>query len=395
MSRLRSLIKALAATLVAGALLAGPASAGTPPRTDPTPSPAPSGSGAATFGIQPATQTARDKTRDFFTYQATPGAQKTDYIAVSNYSTSPLKLRIYATDAYNTADGGFTVLPLATKPRDVGLWVSFPTTVVTLQAKSSQILPFTLKVPNDAKPGDHVGGIMLSLTTQAADSKGGQIEVESRVGTRLQVRVPGALKAQLAVSHVSVTYHGSSIPFGSGSLTVSYTVENTGNVRLSGTQKVHVSSLFGGSQPSLPIADVKELLPGDQERVTATVKSVLPSFSSTAHVSVVPTPVVGDIDPVLAAVDEDSSVATVPWSTILLVLLLGGIGGVWVWRRRVRARRAAAAKAKKGAAAKKATPAKKTEPVKKAEPAEKTAVSASAGASAGASAAGSGKAEDE
>ena len=55
MSRLRTLIKALAATLVAGALLAGPASAGTPPRTDPTPTPAPSGSGAATFGIQPAT----------------------------------------------------------------------------------------------------------------------------------------------------------------------------------------------------------------------------------------------------------------------------------------------------------------------------------------------------
>ena len=391
MSRLRSLIKALAATLVAGALLAGPASAGTPPRTDPTPSPAPSGSGAATFGIQPATQTARDKTRDFFTYQATPGAQKTDYIAVSNYSTSPLKLRIYATDAYNTADGGFTVLPLATRPRDVGLWVSFPTTVVTLQAKSSQILPFMLKVPNDAKPGDHVGGIMLSLTTQAADSKGGQIEVESRVGTRLQVRVPGALKAQLAVSHVSVTYHGSSIPFGSGSVTVSYTVENTGNVRLSGTQKVHVSSLFGGSQPSLPIADVKELLPGDQERVTATVKSVLPSFSSTAHISVVPTPVVGDIDPVLAAVDENSSVATVPWSTLLLVLLLAGIGGVWVWRRRVRARRVAAAKAKKAA------PAKKAEPAKKTESAKKTAVSASAGASvsAAASAAGSGKAEDE
>jgi hypothetical protein len=275
----------------------------------------------------------------------------------------------------------------------VGLWVSFPTTVVTLQAKSSQILPFTLKVPNDAKPGDHVGGIMLSLTTQAADAKGGQIEVESRVGTRLQVRVPGALKAQLAVSHVSVSYHGSSIPFGSGSVTVSYTVENTGNVRLSGTQKVHVSSLFGGSQPSLPIADVKELLPGDQERVTATVKSVLPSFSSTAHISVVPTPVVGDIDPVLAAVNENSSVSTIPWSTILLVLLLGGIAGVWVWRRRGRAKRAAAAKAKKGAAAKKAAPAKK------AEPAKKTAVPASAGASAsasaGASAAGSGKAEDE
>ncbi|MEY9888231.1 hypothetical protein ABIA31_001871 [Catenulispora sp. MAP5-51] len=379
MPRLRSLIKALAATAMAAALLASPASAGTPPRTDPAPAPA---SGAATFGIQPATATARDKSRDSFTYQATPGAQKTDYVAVSNYSTSPLKLRIYATDAYNTADGGFTVLPLATKPQDVGLWVSFPTTVVTLAAKSSQILPFTLKVPADAKPGDHVGGIMLSLTTQAADGKGGQIAVESRVGTRLQVRVPGTLKAQLTVSHVSVSYHGSSIPFGSGSVTVSYTVANTGNVRLAGAQKVHVSSLFGGSRPSLPIADVKELLPGDQERVTATVKSVLPSFTSTAHISVVPTAVTGDIDPVLAAVDQDASVATIPWSTILLVLVLGGIAGVWVWRRRVRARaqRAkAAAKTKQGSKSAKTgtTAAKKTAAAKEATPA-KAAVGSSA-----------------
>ncbi|ACU69403.1 protein of unknown function DUF916 cell surface putative [Catenulispora acidiphila DSM 44928] len=384
MPRLRSLIKVLAATAVAGVLLTSPASAGTPPRTDPAPAPAPT-AGAATFGIQPATATARDKTRDSFTYQATPGAKKTDYVAVSNYSTSPLTLRIYATDAYNTADGGFTVLPLATKPRDVGLWVSFPTTGVTLAAKSSKILPFTLTVPADAKPGDHVGGIMLSLTTQAADAKGGQIAVESRVGTRLQVRVPGTLKAQLTVSHISTSYHASSNPFGGGTMTVSYTVANTGNVRLSGTQKVHVTSLFGGSKPSLPLANVKELLPGDQERVTATVKSVLPSFSSTAHISVVPTPVVGDIDPVLAAVDESASVATIPWPMILLLLALGAFGGVWVWRRRVRVRvrKQQAAKAKAKAA--------------KTAPAKKTAVPATAAATATAGAASkaeSGKAED-
>lgn len=392
MPRLRSLIKALAATAVAGALLTSPvltspASAGTAPRTDPAP--APSG-GAATFGIQPATATARDKSRDSFTYQATPGAKKTDYVAVSNYSTSPLKLRIYATDAYNTADGGFTVLPLDTKARDVGLWVSFAATTVTLPAKSSQILPFTLQVPASARPGDHVGGIMLSLTTQASDGKGGQIAVESRVGTRLQVRVPGALKPQLTVTQVRATYHGSANPFGSGSVTVSYTVQNTGNVRMSATQSIHVSSLIGGSRPSLPITDVKELLPGDQEQVTATVKGVLPSFTSTVRVSVVPKPVPGDVDPVMAAMDESFSLTTIPWTMILLVLMLGALGGVWVWQRRARKRRGATPKPGTPAA-KKAAAAKKTAPAKTAAP-KKTAVSAAA-PSAGSST-GSGKAEN-
>jgi hypothetical protein len=331
MARLRSLLTVLVAVAMTGTVLTGSASALAGPGLSQDSG---TSSHTATFGIQPATAKGVDN-RDSFAYEATGGAIKTDYVAITNYSTAPLQLHLYATDAYNTADGGFTVLPSTTKPRDIGLWVSFGENFLTVPAKTTDILPFILRVPENATPGDHTGGIMVSLTTIAAGAKGSQIAVESRVGARLAVRVPGALHAQLTVTNVSVDYHNTINPFGDGSATVSYIVNNTGNVRLAGTQAVRVTSLFGGSELSAPIAAVKELLPGNSMRVVTQVSGVLPSFTSTVRITVVPVAFPGDLDPAFSSVERTATMLTIPWPLIILLLLLAA-GVFLLWRRRRR-----------------------------------------------------------
>jgi len=339
MARLRSLFTLLVAVAMTAALCTGPAWAA--PQATPTapaasqqgtsPSADGTSSGNATFGIQPATAKGVDN-RDSFSYEATGGAIKTDYVAITNYSITPLTLHVYATDAYNTADGGFTVLPSTTKPTDIGLWITLAQTFITIPAKSTAIMPFTLHVPLNASPGDHTGGIIVSLTTMTHDTKGNQVAVESRVGTRIAVRVPGALRAQLAVSDVSADYHGTLNPFGDGSATVNYVVTNTGNVRLTGTQAVRLTSLFGGSEVSGPIADIKELLPGDSMRVTTQVNGVEPSFTATVRITVDPAAYPGDIDPAFSSVEQTGTMIAIPWSLIILVLLLAGLLYL-AWRR--------------------------------------------------------------
>jgi Bacterial protein of unknown function (DUF916) len=317
MARFRSLLVLLAAVAMIGTFLTGAASA--------------AGSGTATFGIQPATAKGVDN-RDSFAYEATGGSAKVDYVAIANYSAAPLQLHVYATDAYNTADGGFTVLPSTTKPTDIGLWITFNQEFITIPAKSTAIMPFTLKVPADAAPGDHIGGIMVSLTTMTYDAKGNQIAIESRVGSRVEVRVPGALHSQLTVSHISVVYHNTLNPFGDGSATVSYLVTNSGNIRLTGTQSVRVTSLFGGSVPSASIAPIKELLPGNSMRVTTQVHGVLPSFTSTVRITVAPGAYTGDIDPKLSSIEQTATMLTIPWPLILLLLLIAAAAFLF-WRR--------------------------------------------------------------
>ena len=344
MARLRTLLTLLAAVFMVGTLLGGPAWAATPSdgpttTTGSNSGPSPEGlgatSGTATFGIQPAKAKTVDG-RAGFSYAATAGAVVHDYVAVSNYSKTALSLHVYATDAYNTATGGYTLLPSTQKATDSGLWITLDETFVTLPSKTTAIIPFTLRVPKDASPGDHAGGIVASLTTMTHDAKGNQIAVESRVGTRVAVRVSGKLTFQLSVTKVSAVYHQSINPFGSGSATVSYVVTNTGDVRLIGTQAVTITSLFGGSEQSLPIPAIKELLPHDSMEVTTQVYNVTPSFAGTARVTVTPEPFPGDIDPPFTeaggSATATAGLVAIPWPLIVLILIVLA-AALFGWRR--------------------------------------------------------------
>lgn len=341
MARLRTLLAGLAAVAVAStAFLTVPAAADTGGSAG---TPGASGSGAAgsgpaasnaTFGIQPATAKGPDN-RDGFTYEATPGAQKVDYVAITNYTGAPVSLHIYATDAYNSQDGGFTVLPSTVKPRDIGLWITLPKQFLTIPAKTTEVMPFSFKVPPNASVGDHAGGIMAALTTMAYDAKGNQVAIESRVGSRVALRVPGPLRGAVTITAVSVDFHDPLNPFGTGYATVAYTVNNTGNIRLTGTQSVAVSSLFGGSKQSPRIADIKELLPGDSMRVTTRIDGVLPSLTGTVRITVGPAAYSTDLDPKISSVSQTATMIAMPWSFLALLVLLGA-GAYLIWRRRRR-----------------------------------------------------------
>jgi hypothetical protein len=350
MARLRTLLLGLAAAAVLGAVLAGPAAASTDTATPaassaasaPAKAPAASAPGAlaartATFGIQTATAKGID-TRDSFSYEATGGSAVTDYVAITNYTAASLVLHVYATDAYNTASGGYAVLPSTVKPKDLGLWISFGRQFITVPAKTTVIMPFTLRVPAGATPGDHSGGIMVALNTIAFDAKGNQIAIESRVGTRVSLRVPGALRPRVAVHLVSVHYGDPLNPVGTGSATVTYTVSNVGNVRVAGNQAVRITSLVGGAEQSAPIAPIAQLLPGDSMEVTTRVNGILPSFVSTLRITVAPMPVAGDLDPEFDSAELTQTIRTIPWSVIILVLLLAAAAFL-LWRRLRRSER--------------------------------------------------------
>jgi hypothetical protein len=329
------IIKALL-TLALGTLLILPgalpaaASGPTAPNTT-TPNPP---AGTATFGVQPVTGGKPD-TRGQLTYSATPGAKITDHVAVRNYSAEPLQLHVYANDAFNTIDGGFGIQAASVPPTDLGAWVHLngPTFVV-VPGRSMVIVPITIAIPVNATPGDHAGGVMAGLNRIATDAKGNRVNVEERVGTRVYIRVPGKLSAALALTNVRTTYHNSLNPIGSGSATVTYTVRNTGNVRLAGVQNVSVSSFIGGSRRAVGLKDIKELLPGQQITLSATVGGVLPSFVTTGRVTIDPSALPGDIDPKASSVSGSASAASVPWALLVVIVLLGGLTFEFLRRRR-------------------------------------------------------------
>jgi hypothetical protein len=329
------------------AMLAAPAMA-----TPGTPSPSPSASapshasspttapaaGSITWAVQPSSAQGPDR-RSTFTYnELKPGTVVHDYVAVTNYSKMAVTFQLYATDAFETTTGSLDLLTAANKPTDVGTWVTLLKNSIRLQPSERANIPFSLVIPANATPGDHTGGIIAAVNLATTDKTGARVIVDRRLATPLYVRVTGALKPSVAVESVSTGgFHGSINPFGGGNTSISYTIKNTGNVRLNAAQVVSVSGLFGIPLATRHPKQMTDLLPGASVRVVQSIGGVFPLGPITVHVKLTPTEVNGFPTTGVSLHPDSRSVSmwATPWPQLLVLLLLAAaIYGFIRWRRR-------------------------------------------------------------
>lgn len=352
--------------VLAAALLAGPAAVAAPGSPSGSPAPSPTAtSGAAdqsspgsqaqdpssddsahaTFGIGPAHDVPASQTLDgrpYLNYLATPGATVLDSVAVLNLADEPVTLRVYPTDAEQGEDGAFGLLPEGDKPADAGSWIKLKlpkSGKVTVPARQGNtygrvLVPVQVRIPQDATPGDHVGGIIASLQAVSTDKKGTRIRLDQRIGLRTYFRIAGPLKPKLAIENLRASYHAKRDPRGRGTVTASYTVHNTGNVRMNASQIVRLDRTFGSVITRYP-ASLNDILPGSRVRVTTRLDGVVGLGKLTATATIFPTPTDPTVPSTRGFVQKKVTFWAVSWwllgaIALLLLLLLGG--GFWWWR---------------------------------------------------------------
>ncbi|MBQ0825273.1 WxL protein peptidoglycan domain-containing protein [Streptomyces tagetis] len=300
-----------------------------------TTSPPPAEKNQITWGAAPA-DTPVGKGRSRFTYDLAPGSRVTDAIAVVNRSDTTIRLRVYASDAFTTPSGGIDLLSGDRKPSDVGSWIRMKSTTLTLKSQQTEVVPFTLTVPADATPGDHSGGVVTSLITEA---QGTTVRLDRRLGSRVHLRVTGPLSPSLKVSDLHASYDGTLNPAGSGSLRLTYTVTNTGNVRLKARQLIRTKGLFGLIGQDARIADLPEILPGNSLTRTVTVTGVWPTVRLDADVIL--TPAAPDDQPVPRAGQASAgrSLWAWPWGQLITLAVLAAAAGAYALLRRRRRRK--------------------------------------------------------
>ncbi|MFN8028505.1 MAG: DUF916 domain-containing protein [Acidimicrobiia bacterium] len=337
------MLPALVVAALLGPLAAAPAqAAGSSPSPSPSPSTSasrPAGTGNVTFGIGPSTKRKIDR-RAGFTILTPAGGVLRDEVAVVNLTSSPLTLNLYAADAVNGADGTLGLQPASAPLADASAWVRFGAPgdkgYVVVPPRGAVYVPFTVTVPKTAFVGDHLAGIVASTvsTGQAPGERGTDVTFEQRIGVRLGVRVAGVLEPRLVVENVSATYSGTLNPVGRGTAVVTYTVRNTGNVRLGGRQSVVVSGLVGPTAASAPLPDVPLLLPGGSATVSVPVDDVLPLGLMTATVTVDALAPVSDANPPSAQAVGTATFWAVPWILLAILLLLALGLALWLRARR-------------------------------------------------------------
>jgi hypothetical protein len=340
-------------TAIAATTAPKPSASSSP--NSPTPSPSSTGKPATpdvTFGIGP-TASVDANQRPYFSFGVTPGAQASDHVTLVNYSTTALSLSVYTVLANNGGDSGAIGFALATEtPTDAASWLTVGAArpvAVTVPGRSNgasppgQVtLPVQLKVPLNAQPGDHVAGIVAALNAASTSATGEHVNLEQRVVTRVYIRVSGPLKPNLEIVNLHASYHEKGYTLAPGSVLVTYTVRNAGNIRVAATQAVAVSGLFGGSKKVVP-ANIAQLLPGGEVKVAAVVAGVLPTVLIRPHVTVTPTAFPGDADPALKKLSAGAWTLAIPWGVLAIVALI--LTALWWRRRRTRPRLASVTQA--------------------------------------------------
>ncbi|MBW0254856.1 DUF916 domain-containing protein [Cellulomonas sp. PS-H5] len=300
-----------------------------------------------TWALEPATPEGPDG-RVSYRHTLDPGAEVTEHVALTNFSEQPVVFEVYAGDGVLTSDGQFDLPPAGTAPAGAGSWVAMgdpggalvePGTVQHLEVVGggTVTLPFVVRVPADATPGDHPAGIVAAVATSTADGVG----VDSRVGARLHLRVTGDVVTALAVPEVTAAYVPSWNPFSAGTLRLEFPIANAGNVRLGGTVVTRVAGPFGLAEGGTEGPDPREVLPGASVPVTAEIPA-WPLGRLAGEVTVTPVGVGADAHTGASVlIQVPFSAWALPWSQAAVVVLVAAavVAAVLLHRRRADAAR--------------------------------------------------------
>ena len=281
------------------------------------------------FSIAPATTPGAQAPRAYFDYDVSPGQVIDDKVSIINRTDTNLNLNVYAADAYNVPlDGSFALHLLNEKRTDVGLWTTLPIQNLNVPAHSQSTFPFSVHIPANARPGDHAGGIVAVNTAQSVQQQGSaRVAVNKAVGSRMYLRVKGTLHAALDVTNLHVntsTWSAWPLQGGKGAR-ITYTLVNSGNVRLDGTATLSVKDVWGRTVKSYAPKKLTSVLPG--QKITVTERW--------SHVPALPlrlSPHVTIHAGQLQQTRGGAPTYVIPW--LLLALIVGAAAGWRRWRQR-------------------------------------------------------------
>lgn len=294
-----------------------------------------------TWGVFPTPPAGAAMTdRAYFFHQGEAGTTVNDSATIVNSSDKEMTFQIFATDAVNTpVGGGFALLPVETKPKDVGTWIVLPPETkgtVTVPPKGRKDVPFSVKVPADATPGDHVGGIVALNTAVEGVQKEGKVQVgvKRQVGARLYFRVPGPVTPGLSVEDVKVSRAAPLLPWAKDAhAKITYSLVNRGNVVVEPKVTVSAEGLFGRTVLDRPARELKlVLLPGQRIELTEEWADAPQSDWVTVHITAG-----ASAYPDLVS-ESATDFLAVPWPALGFVLVLAGAA---IALRTVRRRRRA------------------------------------------------------
>jgi hypothetical protein len=281
------------------------------------------------WSITPYSTGEAGKARVFFQFDTAAGTLVEDSFWLVNKNKEPLSLQLYPADAFNNDQGDFAV-ETAAQPKDqVGSWIAIKSDpVVTVPPETAVRIGFVMQVPGATAPGDYAGAVVAAPVAGPRDpATGTTLQVGNALGARVYLNVAGAASPALEVTDIDLSTGRNLLGVETGPATLTYTIKNTGNLRLSPTSTVDVTGLFGRELATIDERRLANLLPGEQVTITEELDALPPLDRAVATITLTTEQI---------TVTADEAVFIGPWLLIAAALVLAIALTIW---RRARARR--------------------------------------------------------
>lgn len=165
------------------------------------------------------------RSSSIFLHELSPGQSVDDAVEIYNNTDNQKSVQVYATDSIVSSGGAFACEQAAEQADKTGAWIKLTTNFVTLDANSSQVVPFTISVPDNAEPGEHNACIAIQEANADPVQSGNGIALSFRSAIRVAITVPGDINKSLSITSIS-------LKTADDKLIGSIKLDNTGNVSL-------------------------------------------------------------------------------------------------------------------------------------------------------------------
>lgn len=147
-------------------------------------------------------------------------------------------------------------------------WISGAPESITLQSGERKIVPFTITVPSDAKPGGYFSAILWN-DTPPEPSAGGQVAIGAKVGSLVLLRVSGDVEEAGGIASFALGDDRAV----RDSLPVSFIwrFQNAGGDRVKPEGTVKITNTLGMTSAEIPANPTKgNILPGSTRKFDVT-----------------------------------------------------------------------------------------------------------------------------
>lgn len=175
------------------------------------------------FAARPSPKAPQDKRGTFFRLHVERGTDRRQSVVIENLSKQNKHLLLNAVDGLTGTTSGSVYANRQDPRTKAGSWLSLPIKSIDLPAGKMTRVPFSIKIPSEARPGDHLAGIAIQDAHRTHSKSRLSITQIIRVVVGVQIIVDGPREKSLDLGKVALkALPGTKVP------SVVVHLENTG-----------------------------------------------------------------------------------------------------------------------------------------------------------------------